>query len=146
MNKLLATVPEALQLASDFPTLEEARQVMLMRLKGEVRKQEEALVALQDLLQDTDTSSATKANLTKHYDLVSRLHAKAKKQVDMAVNDFHELCIYFGYTSTAGNGQGGEVTIDPEVFFVEIKDLSRSLAETAQSVQSHKTRRKAIRS
>lgn len=159
MNKLLQTVPEALQLSSDFPTLEEGKQVMLNRLKLEVKKQEEALTLLQDILdKEEDKASTCCTNVQKHFELITRLHNKAKKQLDMAVRDFTDLCIYYGYVNTsntaAASGEAASegapaaaptVSIDPEVFFVEIKDLCRSLQEAVQMAANHRARRKAIK-
>lgn len=132
---------------------------MLNRLKLEVKKQEEALSLLQEILnKEEDKASACCTNVQKHFELITRLHNKAKKQVDMAVHDFTDLCIYYGYANTnntATSGEGGNggaaggggpsVSIDPEAFFVEIKDLCRSLQEAVQMAANHRARRKALK-
>lgn len=146
VNKLLATVPEALQLTADFPSLEEGKQVMLTRLQAEVRKQGEAISLLKELLAAEAADSIAAGHLNKHIDALSRLHAKAKHQVDLAQSDFNDVCVYYGYTSanlTAVHEAGSNVSIDPETFFLEVKDLCRNLAEATQ--QNTKARRKAIK-
>jgi hypothetical protein len=149
VNKLLASVPEALQLFADFPSLDEGRHVMLTRLQSEVSKQMETLALLRELLAEEQTAAtdgsvsvATK-HLQKHIELLNGLHTKAKEQVDLAQTEFLELCKYYGYTHAIGSAnKDKEVSIGPETFFVEIKDLCKNIAEAVQVAQHHKAQEK----
>jgi hypothetical protein len=165
VKKLLSVAPEALQLQGDFPSLDEGRQVQLVRLKNDLKKLSESITLLEELLSIEESASpegAVAEKLKKHISEMSRMRDRAKESVTAAESDFHELCRYFGYTSAVNNNASTstgptstttsastviEVTIEPEAFFVEIKDLCRSLSEAAQIAQNQsKGRRKAIRS
>lgn len=139
IGKLAATVPEALELGGDFPSLDEGRQVILSRLQMEVRKLNEGVALLNDLLAAESPDSPSAQNLQKHIEQLSQLLTKAKHHVDMAQTEFSDLLTYFGYVHSSGGNA------EPEAFFVEIKDLCRNVSEALARNQT-KARRKAIRS
>ncbi len=107
VNKLLGQIPEALELNHDMPSIDEAKSVMLNRLSADVRKLEEAVHLLAELLsddtkdnQDKDSPSISMKNLTSHLEEMKKLHQAVefakkmllqKNQVQVATSSCQQL-------------------------------------------------------
>lgn len=147
VNKLMSHIPEALELANDMPSIDEARTVQMTRLGIDVKKLEETLTLLQEV-QDQDKKQKENIakcdidekvidlslkNLEQHLEQVKKLHLTAKERFELAQKDFVQLVAYFGEASPP---------IEPEAFFGELSTLCKGL-QTATAA-STKQRRKAV--
>jgi vacuolar-type H+-ATPase subunit I/STV1 len=168
LSKLLARVPESLELVQDLPTIEEARTINLPRLLADLKKLEECLTILQELIVDekeaTKTKETNKAALTeqevksetakpieeegnkaintllKYQSEISKYYETAKIRLTSGISDFNEVCRYYG--EATGEGES-TFTIDPEQFFGEIIGLMKAIQQVTSSA-SGKHRRKAL--
>jgi hypothetical protein len=144
INKIQNLIPEALELSHDMPSLDEAKGVMLNRLSADVRKLEEAVGLLSELLTD-DTSdnkdkevpSIAMKNLTTHLEELKKMHQLSKERFELAQKDFIQCCAYYGESSPP---------TEPEALFGELSALCKSLQVAAATAAGTKQRRKALTS
>ncbi len=141
VNKLQSQIPEALELSTDMPSIDEAKGVMLNRLSADVRKLEEAVALFTELLaddtnenKDKDSPTVGMKNLTSQLEESKKLYSKAKERFELAQKDFVQCCAYYGESSPP---------MEPEPFFGELIALCKSL-QAATAVAGTKQRRKAV--
>lgn len=148
VNKLLSHIPESLELSNDMPSIDEAKSVFLNRLSADVKKLEETVALLQEIMEhdkkekelkekaetDEKVLDAALKNLEKHLDQVKKLHTTAKERFELAQKDFLQLVTYFGETSPPA---------EPDTFFGELSTICKGLQAAAASANT-KQRRKAV--
>lgn len=134
--KLLQRIPESLNLAQDLPTVDEARGVLLGRLAANVKKLDETVALLQELLAAEGNAAATVAakNLTQALHETQRWAQDASTRHSQALGDFVALVAFFGETSPP---------VEAEQFFGEVSALCKAIA-AAVATASSKTRRRAL--
>jgi hypothetical protein len=147
VHKLIQRIPEALMLGQDMPSIEEAKGVLLPRLAANVKKLEETVALLQELLaaeqekiskldEGTNAENNKLAEKNLQFALAETLKSTQDAQArhNQALADFVQLVQYFGEQSPP---------VEAEQFFGELSALCKSLA-TAVAVASNKSRRRAL--
>lgn len=134
--KLLQRIPESLNLAQDLPTVDEARGVLLGRLAANVKKLDETVALLRELLAAEGAAAATVAakNLSQALHETQRWAQDAGARHSAALGDFVALVAFFGETSPP---------VEAEQFFGEVSALCKAIA-AAVAAASSKTRRRAL--
>jgi hypothetical protein len=163
LSKLLSRVPESLELVQDLPTIEEARTINLPRLLADLKKLEECLTILQELINDEkeakkqkevkkgskdggeeDDQNKAVGSLLKYQSEISKYYEIAKRRLTLGISDFNDVCRYYGEVTAGGGAEGGSTsTMDPEQFFGEIIGLMKAIQQVTTS-SSGKHRRKAV--
>lgn len=147
VHKLIQRIPEALMLGQDMPSIEEAKGVLLPRLAANVKKLEETVALLQELLaaeqekiskldEGTNAENNKFAEKNLQFALAETLKSTQDAQArhNQALTDFVQLAQYFGEQSPP---------VEAEQFFGELSALCKSLA-AAVAVASNKSRRRAL--
>lgn len=130
VTALFANVPEALSLRADMPSIDEARNVVFTRLNSDLHKMEEGLELMRKLLDDEENAEA-KDRISNYLAELSKYCSKSKEKLDEALQDFRELCVFFGEDPN---------TSQPEVIFGSLSTFIRAV-EAAETKERDRERR-----
>lgn len=81
INKLLSHIPECLEVANDMPSISEARSILLPRLISDMKKLEENVIILRDLVAH-EKNRASVENRKSVIKSVPREESKTEKKID----------------------------------------------------------------
>lgn len=131
VKKLLQHVPESLELQSDMPSIDEAKSVLIPRLNADLKKLQECLVTIEELLKDendenskqqekdiNNLTSKTIKNLSEFQQELKKIYIRAEESFKAGTEEFASVCNYFGETVPPAT---------PETFFGELSQLCKSL-------------------
>jgi len=114
-----------------MPSLDDARSVIFLRLKNELKKMEEAVELLKKL-EGAEEDETTKERIQKYLADLTRLVARSSSVLAEALQDFSELCSYFGEPAEQ---------MTPEVLFGSLIKFMRNV-ETACALACAKEKKK----
>lgn len=161
--KLFGRVPESMEISNDMPSIEEAKSINLPRMNADLKKLEECVSILQELIDDeknspskspiqkpseepadlppppdspksVDQASKALTNLTKFITEVGKYLDEAKAKLTSAVKEYSDMCQYYGETYPP---------MEPEIFFGEVITLIKTIQTFVTNAQG-KHRRKAV--
>lgn len=140
VKKLVQHVPESLDFQNDIPSVDEAKGVLVPRLSADLKKLNECLLTIEELLADEqkvcdsiDNGNAMN-NLQEHHVEMKKIFSRAEDSFKSATVEFEKLCVYFGETVPPTT---------PELFFGELSQFHKSI-QTISAAVGGKQRRKAV--
>lgn len=139
VKKLVQHVPESLDFQNDIPSVDEAKGVLVPRLSADLKKLNECLLTIEELLADeqkgTDSidHGKTLTNLQECHAELKKIVSRAEESFKSATQEFEKLCVYFGETIPPTT---------PELFFGELSQFQKSI-QTISAAVGGKQKRKA---
>jgi len=153
VTKIAEHYPEALTVLNDMPSIDDARQVVFSRLTAEVKKIEDCVDMMKNIMdydrnnsdqpysrlfnnaQSEQASVPSIIHIGRFYDDTMDLFTLCSTHLDEALEDYHDLCRYFG--------EEGEM--EPEVFFGQLIKFLRSFDTTKNLIQANLLKSKQSR-
>ena len=147
VTKIAEHYPEALTVLNDMPSIDEARQVVFPRLTADVKKIEDCIDMMKSimdydrnnsdqpytrLLVNTQPEQASSSvlepiiHINRFYEEIMDLYTLCSTHLDEALEDYHDLCRYFGE----------EEGVEPELFFGQLIKFLRSFDATKNLIQA----------
>eukprot|EP01038_Epipyxis_sp_PR26KG_P006412 gene6412-8826_t len=155
VQKILQHFPEALDLSADMPTAEEAKGIILSRMINDMKKLEDGIGLMKELIDKNNDSTGNSGastggttvtcggagtgmselgnlHLIKCYEESIKQYTQASKSLQESLHDFKDLCCYFG----------DDDIIDAETFFGYIVGFIKTIS-AATIIAISKAKRKA---
>ncbi len=137
ISKLVVHNPEALEVLTDMPSIEEGRCVAFARLNADLKKLEEGNELMRSILSSPpEEGPAALRNIASHLGNTQKLCDRASKDLAEAQKEYKDLCIYFGEETLS--------TMDPEALFGQITSFARAV-QAAQMIAVAKAKRRQRR-
>lgn len=98
VSKIYTSMPEALEIVGDMPSLDDAKNVTFSRMYSELKKLEAGIVLMKNIqiLEEYDKNSKCYSNVIKNLEETNKLFLFSSIRLNEAKSEFNELCTYLG--------------------------------------------------